>query len=168
MTKELSLSPKSPYRLWSPPASSKVRVSRSSFLNHMFALLNNPNSSGSSTALITETRWCLHMEHKTSLTLPTCDISLGLLTLPAPAAGDFVELILPYRGKWISLCENEHWSPPPPCWYDIWYDIFVNCNWVDTRWQQYSTHLIIIIIIIIIIFIYCNRVVTRWQWLFYV
>jgi len=26
-------------------------------------------------------------------------------------------------------------------WYDtIWYDIF-NCNWVDTRWQQYSTHL---------------------------
>jgi hypothetical protein len=25
-------------------------------------------------------------------------------------------------------------------WYDI-YDIFVNCSWVDTRWQQYSTHL---------------------------
>jgi len=23
--------------------------------------------------------------------------------------------------------------------YDI--DIFVNCNWVDTRWQTYSTHL---------------------------
>jgi hypothetical protein len=22
-----------------------------------------------------------------------------------------------------------------------WYDIFVNCNWVDTRWQWYSTHL---------------------------
>jgi len=21
------------------------------------------------------------------------------------------------------------------------YDIFVDCNWVDTRWQQYSTHL---------------------------
>jgi hypothetical protein len=21
------------------------------------------------------------------------------------------------------------------------YDIFVNCSWVDTRWQQYSTHL---------------------------
>ena len=21
------------------------------------------------------------------------------------------------------------------------YDIFVNCNWVATRWQQYSTHL---------------------------
>jgi hypothetical protein len=20
-------------------------------------------------------------------------------------------------------------------------DIFINCNWVDTRWQQYSTHL---------------------------
>ena len=24
---------------------------------------------------------------------------------------------------------------------DIDIDIFVNCNWVDTRWQQYSTHL---------------------------
>ena len=23
----------------------------------------------------------------------------------------------------------------------IWYDIFVNCNWVVTRWQEYSTHL---------------------------
>jgi len=23
----------------------------------------------------------------------------------------------------------------------FWYDIFVNCNWVATRWQQYSTHL---------------------------
>jgi len=22
-----------------------------------------------------------------------------------------------------------------------WYVIFVNCNWVVTRWQQYSTHL---------------------------
>jgi len=21
------------------------------------------------------------------------------------------------------------------------YDMFVNCNWVATRWQQYSTHL---------------------------
>jgi hypothetical protein len=27
-----------------------------------------------------------------------------------------------------------------PC-YDIWYDISVNCNCVDTRWQEYSTHL---------------------------
>ena len=25
--------------------------------------------------------------------------------------------------------------------YDIGYDIFVNCYWVVTRWQQYSTHL---------------------------
>jgi hypothetical protein len=23
----------------------------------------------------------------------------------------------------------------------IWYDIFVNCKWVATRWQLYSTHL---------------------------
>jgi hypothetical protein len=27
-------------------------------------------------------------------------------------------------------------------WYDmIRYDIFISCNWVATRWQQYSTHL---------------------------
>jgi hypothetical protein len=26
-------------------------------------------------------------------------------------------------------------------WYIIWYDIFVKCSWVDTQWQQYSTHL---------------------------
>ena len=25
--------------------------------------------------------------------------------------------------------------------YDVMYDIFVNCNWVATRWQQYGTHL---------------------------
>ena len=25
--------------------------------------------------------------------------------------------------------------------YDMIYDIFVNCSWVATRWQQYSTHL---------------------------
>jgi hypothetical protein len=28
-------------------------------------------------------------------------------------------------------------------WYDMiwWYDIFLNCNWVDIRWQLYSTNL---------------------------
>jgi len=26
-------------------------------------------------------------------------------------------------------------------WMIRWYGIFVNCNWVNTRWQQYSTHL---------------------------
>ena len=34
--------------------------------------------------------------HTTSRTLPTCDISLGSLTLTAPEAGDFVELIVHY------------------------------------------------------------------------
>ena len=24
-------------------------------------------------------------------------------------------------------------------WYDTWYDIFVNCKWVFTRWQLYNT-----------------------------
>ena len=26
-------------------------------------------------------------------------------------------------------------------WMDGWMGIFVNCSWVATRWQQYSTHL---------------------------
>jgi hypothetical protein len=34
--------------------------------------------------------------HTASRTLPTCDISLDTLTLPAPEAGDFVELIFSY------------------------------------------------------------------------
>jgi hypothetical protein len=34
-----------------------------------------------------------HYAHTTSRTLPTCDVSLGLLNLPAPESGDFVELI---------------------------------------------------------------------------
>jgi hypothetical protein len=25
--------------------------------------------------------------------------------------------------------------------YDIYIYIYINCNWVDTRWQQYITHL---------------------------
>ena len=36
----------------------------------------------------------------------------------------------------------------PLCWFIdtiwyiwTWYDTFVNCKWVDTFWQQYSTHL---------------------------
>jgi len=24
---------------------------------------------------------------------------------------------------------------------NTYFDIFINCNWVDTRWQLYSTHL---------------------------
>ena len=33
------------------------------------------------------------------------------------------------------------WMPSFYCQIDIWYDILVNCSWVDTWWQQYSTHL---------------------------
>ena len=35
--------------------------------------------------------------HTTSRTVRTCYISLGSLKLPAPEAGDFVELILLYK-----------------------------------------------------------------------
>jgi len=26
-------------------------------------------------------------------------------------------------------------------WYMLWYDIFVNYNWIETRWQSYNTHI---------------------------
>ena len=35
--------------------------------------------------------------HKTSRTVPTCHTSVGSLKLPAPEAGDLVELILLYK-----------------------------------------------------------------------
>jgi hypothetical protein len=38
--------------------------------------------------------------HTTSRALPTCDISLGSLTLLAPEAGDVVELIL-FNDQWL-------------------------------------------------------------------
>ena len=36
----------------------------------------------------------------------------------------------------ISLVFTHHFPQP-----DLWYDIFVICNWVNTWWQWYSTHL---------------------------
>jgi len=36
--------------------------------------------------------------HTTSRTLPTCDISLGSLTVAMPEARDFVESLEPYPG----------------------------------------------------------------------
>ena len=41
--------------------------------------------------------------HRNSSTLPTCDISLVSLTLPAPEAREFVKLILLYTDS--CLCE---------------------------------------------------------------
>jgi hypothetical protein len=46
-------------------------------------------------------RTTLIYAHTTSRVLPACDISLGSLTLPAPEAGDAVELILLYVKYWL-------------------------------------------------------------------
>ena len=43
-----------------------------------------------------ECRNTLTYVHTSSRILQDCDISLGLLTLPVPEAGDFVKLILLY------------------------------------------------------------------------
>jgi hypothetical protein len=52
---------------------------------------------------------------------PACDITLGSLTLPAPEAGDFVELLLPYAlqhpvGNIITLASSTVWTlSTAPC-----------------------------------------------------
>jgi len=43
---------------------------------------------------------------------------------------------------WFQRESNSGTSSPQHSHYDmIWYDIFVNCNWVVTWWHQYSAHL---------------------------
>jgi hypothetical protein len=50
--------------------------------------------------------------HTTSRTVPTCDVSVGSLTLPASEAGGFVELIPLYTSQpWT---HNHVWSAPLP------------------------------------------------------
>ena len=48
--------------------------------------------------------------------------------------GIFQELSSCQDCKWITILYIATWI-----YFDI--DIFVNCNWVNTRWQWYSTHL---------------------------
>ena len=40
----------------------------------------------------------------------------------------------------INLVSSEIVTCGETGWYMIWYDIFVNCNWVVTRWQYTFTH----------------------------
>jgi len=50
--------------------------------------------------------------------------------------------LLPYRitvKTFLRSVQDE--LPQFVCVLILIYDIFVNCNWVDTRWQWYSTHL---------------------------
>jgi hypothetical protein len=46
--------------------------------------------------------------------------------------------------RWSSWGQNTMYISVTLHWGYLWYDIYIyifNCNWVDTRWQQYSTHL---------------------------
>jgi hypothetical protein len=49
-----------------------------------------------------DSRKTLTHEHTTSPSLTTCDISPGSVTLPAPEAGEFMELILLYIVSFVS------------------------------------------------------------------
>ena len=54
-------------------------------------LVRNETNTGTSTALTATSHWSTRT---TSRTFPACDISLGSQVLPAPEAGDFMELLL--------------------------------------------------------------------------
>jgi hypothetical protein len=68
------------------------QILRSSYLSHMIVVITFADEYWHLQR--TDCRNTLIYAHTNSRTLPTCDISLGSLTLPAPEAGDFVELIL--------------------------------------------------------------------------
>jgi hypothetical protein len=57
-------------------------------------LLHKLHNTGTST---TDCRNTMIYAHKISRSLPTCDVSLRSLTLPASEAGDLLELILQYN-----------------------------------------------------------------------
>ena len=44
-----------------------------------------------------------------------------------------IRYIIWYNMLWYGMLRFDIWYDT--IWYMIWYDIFVNCNWVDTRWQ---------------------------------
>ena len=105
MTRLLPLSPGH----YSLQTSARVSQSlRLFYLSHMIAAIGKAKE-----------YWHLHRSHNintllcaytTSPSLPTCEISLGFLTLPAPGAGDFVEFILllrrPPYGQKIALSSS--------------------------------------------------------------
>jgi hypothetical protein len=64
-------------------------------------LLRKQTITGTSTALITKERKKARTtkKHTNLRSLPTCDVSLGSLTLPAPEVGNFVQLILLFLRK---------------------------------------------------------------------
>jgi hypothetical protein len=49
------------------------------------------------------------------------EVSLNTQVYSIVASGDYIVYVF-----WLYL---------------LWYDMFVNCNWVATRWQQFSTYL---------------------------
>jgi hypothetical protein len=77
-------------------------------------------------------------------------VKMSIRDVPGGKGGRCVRLttyhlIMPMSGNLGALTLLD---PSGPAWpvmgvlyLYLYYDIFVNCNWVDTRWQYYSTHL---------------------------
>jgi len=101
-------------------------------------LLRKQTNTGTPTALTAE----IHCNaHAISRSLPTCDISLGSLTVPTPGAGDFAELLLIYMLCLFSLpCFNQFnsigWKQHMKhCHYCGWWSIV---KWNLIQWISRS------------------------------
>jgi hypothetical protein len=65
------------------------------------------------------------LQHVGTLNVPKICICEFLIILTIHTTNSHIIRYVRFMREWV-------------IWYD---DIFVYCNWVDTRWQKYSTHL---------------------------
>jgi len=83
---------RNPHHFSGQPSLQVSQTLRSSYLSHMTATTQHADQSWH--LHCTDSRNTMIYAHTTLRILPACDINLGSLTLLAPEAGDFLELIL--------------------------------------------------------------------------
>ena len=85
--------------------------------------------------------WTVHRKMVYPALLPrikTCDKLASSM-----ASHELRSKIRQFQHHCFHITLNYCWHSEFSCfqYYDIWYEIFVSCNCVDTWWQEYSTHL---------------------------
>jgi hypothetical protein len=88
-----ALNPQSPRHFAWQPSTRVSQTLQSSYFGHMIAATKYADEYCPLHRF--DYRKTLTYPHTTSRTLPTCDSSLGSLTLTASEAGNFLELLLP-------------------------------------------------------------------------
>jgi hypothetical protein len=120
------LHPRSPRQFAWKPSGRISQTLQSSYLSHLIAATTQANEYWHLNR--SDCRNTLIYAHTASRTLPTCDISLGSLKLPAPESGNFLELILLYSSqtrrrplpRMPKICmHNISWRKTS-CYYQSW------------------------------------------------